>query len=170
MQAVVMHQTGGPEVLRLEQVDLPEPGDGEVLVKVHAASVNPIDWKYRRGLAPKQLPAILGNDVSGTVELSRAEGLAEGAEVVGLGADEYVDYTQQDVAKAVSDVDVAFDTVGGETTQSLLPTVREGGVLVTIAGAAPEQEAAQLGVRAELLIMSPNIDQLARIAELVAAG
>ena len=82
MQAVVMHQTGGPEVLRLEQVDRPEPGDGEVLVKVHAASVNPIDWKCRRELAPKQLPAMLGNDVSGAVELSRAEGLAEGDVVI----------------------------------------------------------------------------------------
>src|SRR5207302_7409470 len=49
--------------------------------------------------------------------------------VLGLGADEYVDYTQQDVAESVSDVDLAFDTVGGETTASLLPTVREGGVL-----------------------------------------
>src|SRR5207244_7795821 len=52
--------------------------------------------------------------------------------VLGLGADEYVDYTQQDVGEAVSDVDVAFDTVGGDTTESLLPTLREGGVLVTI--------------------------------------
>jgi NADPH:quinone reductase-like Zn-dependent oxidoreductase len=90
--------------------------------------------------------------------------------VLGLGADDYVDYTQQDVAQAVSDVDVAFDTVGGETTEALLPTVRQGGVLVTIANAAPEQAAAQRGVRAELLLMSPNPGQLARIAELVAAG
>src|SRR2546430_1418920 len=86
MQAVVMHQTGGPEVLRLEQVDLPEPGDGEVLIEVHAASVNPIDWKYRRGLAPKQLPAVLGSDVSGTVARSRAQGFAEGDDVFGLAA------------------------------------------------------------------------------------
>jgi NADPH:quinone reductase-like Zn-dependent oxidoreductase len=90
--------------------------------------------------------------------------------VLGLGADEYVDYTQQDVAEAVSGVDVAFDTVGGQTTQSLLPAVREGGVLVTIAGAPPEEAARERGVRAELLVMSPASDQLARIAELVAAG
>src|SRR5438105_2747020 len=250
MQAVVVHETGGPEVLVLEEADRPEPGDGEVLIKVRAASVNPIDWKYRRGIADKELPAVLGNDVSGTVEVSRAEGFAEGDEVfgfaasggyaefstapgaliakkpagmsheqaaaipvagltawqalfdrgglergqtaliagaaggvghfgvqfarlagahtigtgssrnrefvLGLGADEYVDYTQQDVAEAVSGADVAFDTVGGETTQSLLPAVREGGILVTIAGPPPEQAANERGVRAELLIMSPN--------------
>ena len=90
--------------------------------------------------------------------------------VLGLGADEYVDYTQQDVATSVSGVDLAFDTVGGETTQSLLPTLREGGILVTIANAPPEEEARQRRVRAELLVMSPNPEQLARIAELVAAG
>jgi NADPH:quinone reductase-like Zn-dependent oxidoreductase len=70
----------------------------------------------------------------------------------------------------VSGVDVALDTVGGETTESLLPTVREGGVLITIAAAAPAEAAGQRGVRAELLVMSPSSDQLARIADLVAAG
>lgn len=264
MQAVLIHETGDPDVLRLEQAERPEPGDGEVLIEVHAASVNPIDWKHRRGFASRQLPAVLGNDISGTVELSRAEGFAEGDEafgfvagggyaqfatapagaiakkpagvsheqaaaipvsgltawqalfdraalqrgqtaliagaaggvghfavqfakhagarvvgtgssrnrdfVLGLGADEYVDYTQQDVSEAVRDVDVAFDTVGGETTTSLLPTVREGGILVTIAAAPPEQAAGERGVRAELLVMSPSSGQLARIAELVAAG
>src|SRR5207244_6117432 len=90
--------------------------------------------------------------------------------VLGLGADEYVDYTQQDVGEAVSGVDVAFDTVGGETTQSLLPAVREGGILVTIAGGPPEEAARQRGVRAELLVMSPKREQLERIAELVADG
>ena len=264
MQAVVMHQTGGPEVLRYEEAERPEPGDGEVLIRVRAASVNAIDWKYRRGLVQKQLPVVLGNDVSGTIEVSRAEGFAEGDEVfgfaatggyaeyagpaatliakkpaevsheqaaaipvagltawqalfdrgglergqtvlvagaaggvghfavqfaklagarvigtgssrnrdfvLGLGAEEYVDYTQQDVAAAVSGVDVAFDTVGGETTAGLLPTVREGGVLVTIAGAPPEEAARERGVRTELLVMSPSSDHLTRVAELIAGG
>jgi NADPH:quinone reductase-like Zn-dependent oxidoreductase len=264
MQVVVVHQTGGPEVLRVENAEPPEPAEGQVLIRVCAASVNPIDWKYRRGFVPKQLPAVLGSDVSGSVEVSRAEGLTAGDDVfgfaasgayaefatasaamiakkpaavtheqaaalpvagltawqalfdrgglergqtaliagaaggvghlavqfasragarvigigssrnrdfvLGLGADEYVDYTQQDVGEAASEVDVAFDTVGGATTESLLATVREGGILVTIAGAPPEEAARALGVRAELLIMSPSSEQLTQIAELVAAG
>ncbi|MGZ4248412.1 MAG: NADP-dependent oxidoreductase [Solirubrobacteraceae bacterium] len=264
MRAVVIHETGGPEVLRLEEVPPPEPADGQVLVRVHAASVNPVDWKYRRGLAPKPLPAVLGQDVSGTVEISHALGYAAGDDVfgivasggyaefatasdaaiakkpgsvsheqaaaipvagltawqalfdrgglqqgqtalvagaaggvghfavqfgkhagarvigtgssrnrdfvLGLGADEYVDYTEQDVGKSVSGVDVALDTVGGETTEALVATLRQGGILVTIAAAPPEQLARERQVRAELLIMSPSPEQLARIADLVAAG
>src|SRR5438309_11894426 len=86
MRAVLVAETGGPEVLRLQETEAPEPGDGEVLIEVHAASVNPIDWKHRRGLAPKQLPAVLGSDVSGTVARSRAEDHAEGEEVFGTAA------------------------------------------------------------------------------------
>src|SRR5712691_10967358 len=86
MQALVLRQTGDPDVLRLEEAERPEPGDGQVLIRVRAAAVNPIDWKYRRGLMPKQLPTVLGNDVSGTVEVSRAEGFAEGDEVFGIAA------------------------------------------------------------------------------------
>ena len=63
-----------------------------------------------------------------------------------------------------------FDTVGGETTESLVPVLREGGILVTIAAAPPEDAARERGARAELLVMGPSSDQLARIAELVAAG
>jgi NADPH:quinone reductase-like Zn-dependent oxidoreductase len=81
-----------------------------------------------------------------------------------------VDYTQHDVGDAVSGADVAFDTVGGDTTASLLPAVREGGMLVTIAGDPHEEAARERGVRAELLVMSPKSEQLARIAELVASG
>lgn len=263
MQVVRVHETGGPEVLKLEQAETPRPADGEVLVRVHAASVNPIDWKYRRGMTPKQLPAVLGSDVSGTVEVSRAEGLAEGDEVfglatgayaelavaaadrlahkpsgisheqaaaipvagltawqalfdrggleraqsaliagaaggvghlavqfahhagarvigtgsgrnrefvLGLGAAEYIDYTRQEVAATATDLDVAFDTVGGETTPSLIAVLRTGGILVTIAAAPPERAAAERGVRAELLVMSPSSAQLARIGALVADG
>lgn len=57
--------------------------------------------------------------------------------VLSLDADEYVDYTGQDVGEVVSGADVAFDTVGGETTALLLPVVREGGILTTIASAPP---------------------------------
>src|SRR4051795_4625393 len=94
MRAVVVHEAGGPEVLRIEEVDRPEPGEGEVLIRVRAASVNPVDWKHRRGLAEKQLPAVLGMDISGTVERSRADGFAEGAEVFGMaGSGAYAEYT-----------------------------------------------------------------------------
>ena len=264
MHAVVMHETGAPAVLRYEQVEPPEPDDGELLIRVHAASVNPIDWKFRRGFVDKPLPAVLGIDVSGTVELSRADGFARGDEVfgrcesgsyaelataaasamarkpaglsheqaaaipvagltawdalidhaglaagqtaliagapggvghfgvqlakhkgarvigigssrnrdfvLGLGADDYVDYTQQEAGEAVSGVDVALDTVGGETTASLVPTLREGGILVTIAGAAPEEAARERGARAELVVMDAPVQTLAAIAELVVSG
>ena len=60
MQAVVIHETGDPDVLRLEETDAPEPDEGEVLIRVHATSVNPADWKDRRGLMEKPLPRMLG--------------------------------------------------------------------------------------------------------------
>src|ERR1700694_1350023 len=72
--------------MHLEEVERPEPGDGEVLIRVHAASVNPADWKARRGMMPKRLPAVLGSDISGTVEISRADSFSEGDEVFGFAA------------------------------------------------------------------------------------
>ena len=54
--------------------------------------------------------------------------------VLGLGADEYIDYTQQDVGEAINDADVALDTVGGDVTASLLPALRDGGAIVLVAG------------------------------------
>ncbi len=72
MRAVRIHQYGGSENLVLEEISRPEPADDEVLVAVHAAGVNPIDWKLREGYArerlPLQMPAILGTDISGVVE------------------------------------------------------------------------------------------------------
>ena len=49
MRAVRQHELGGPEVLAIEEVDRPEPGLTEVLVRVAAAAVNPVDWKTRAG-------------------------------------------------------------------------------------------------------------------------
>lgn len=71
MKAIRIHQYGGPEVMVLEDVSRPEPGPGEVLVRVHAAGVNPIDYKVRDGAVPLWrdlgLPATMGFDVSGEV-------------------------------------------------------------------------------------------------------
>ena len=264
MRAAVIHETGGPEVSRYEEAEPPEPGDGEVLIRVRAASVNPADWKARRGFREMPLPAVLGHDASGTVETSRSDAFAEGDDVfgmtasgayaelatasaaaiarkpaalsheqaaalpvagmtawqalfdrgglesgqtaliagaaggvghlgvqfakhagartigtgsarnrdfvLGLGADEYVDYTAQVVADAVQDADVVFDTVGGDTTESLVPAVRSGGIIVTIAGPPPEDAAGERGARAALHITSPDAEELAQIGELVAAG
>lgn len=264
MQAVVVHEAGGPEVLKLEEAEPPEATAGEVLIRVRAASVNPVDWKTRRSLEPENLPAVLGRDVSGTIEASRDEGFSEGDEVfgfagsggyaeltaspagsiakkpvgvgdeqaagipvagstawgalfdvgglqpgqtalitgaaggvghlavqfakhaearvigtgssrnrdfvLGLGADEYIDYTEQDVAETASNVDVAVDTVGAETTQAVVPTVREGGIAVTIASAPPQDVARQRGIRAELAYGRPSTELLTKIGDLVASG
>jgi NADPH:quinone reductase-like Zn-dependent oxidoreductase len=261
---VRIDETGGPEVLKLVEGERPEPGEGEVLVRVAAVAINPIDWKYRRGLIPKQLPAVLGSDISGVVESGRSERFSAGEEVfgltssggyaefalapermlapkppglsheqaaalpvagmtawqalfdvaeltagqsvliagaaggvghlavqfarvaglhtigtasarnrdfvLGLGAARFIDYAGAELAEIAGDLDAAFDTVGGATTETLLPALRSGGILVTIAGAPPEQQAAELGVRAQRLVMSPNAVQLARIGELLAAN
>ncbi len=69
MQAIRVHQTGGPEVLRLEDVPVPSPGAGEVLIRVEAAGVNFIDVYHRAGLYKQALPITLGREAGGTVEL-----------------------------------------------------------------------------------------------------
>jgi NADPH:quinone reductase-like Zn-dependent oxidoreductase len=72
MRALRMYSYGGPNVLREETAPVPEPGAREVLIKVHAAGVNPLDWKVRNGLAKDwlnhKLPLIPGWDVSGVIE------------------------------------------------------------------------------------------------------
>jgi len=76
MKAVRIHKFGGPEVLKYEDIPRPEPGSGEVLIRVHAAGVNPVDWKIREGHLKQMmnfsLPLIPGWDVSGVVESAGA--------------------------------------------------------------------------------------------------
>ncbi|MGI5133691.1 MULTISPECIES: NADP-dependent oxidoreductase [unclassified Streptomyces] len=94
MRAIRLHEHGGPEVLRYDEVPIPEPGPGEVLVRVHAVGINPPDWYLRDGLSniPPEtrptfdLPVIPGTDVSGVVEAVAADvaGFSVGDEVFGL--------------------------------------------------------------------------------------
>jgi NADPH:quinone reductase-like Zn-dependent oxidoreductase len=89
MKAIRVHQYGGPEVLKFEEAPRPEPGPGEVLVRVRAAGVNPVDWKVREGRYREALsyrmPFVPGWDVSGDVAATgpHVAHLAEGDEVYG---------------------------------------------------------------------------------------
>jgi NADPH:quinone reductase-like Zn-dependent oxidoreductase len=90
MKAIRIHRLGGPDVMSLDDVAAPEPGTGEVLIDIHAASINPADWKVREGFykdAPWfKLPHCPGRDFSGVISALGAgvTDLAIGDEVFGV--------------------------------------------------------------------------------------
>ncbi len=272
MKAVRIHQYGGPGVLQYEDAPRPEPSAGEVLIRVHAAGVNPIDWKIREGHMQKRLhytlPFIPGWDVSGVVESSgpgatrfkkgdavysrpdvaRDGAYAEfivvkesevaakpksidhiqaaaiplaaltawqalfdvaglqsgqkvlihaasggvggfgvqlakwkGAYVIGtasqanldyvrsLGADEVIDYRAQRFEEIVRDVDVVFDTQGGETQERSWNVLKKGGAMVSLVQPPSQEEAKRRGVRGALQMTQPNEGELTQIAQLIDA-
>src|SRR3954466_14672053 len=77
MQAIRVHQYGGPEAMELEQLPVPTPGPGQALVRVAASGVNFIDIYQRSGAYKLPLPLGLGLDGAGTVE-GVGEGVGEG--------------------------------------------------------------------------------------------
>jgi NADPH:quinone reductase-like Zn-dependent oxidoreductase len=273
MRAVQQRALGGPDVLELVDVPRPEPGPTEVLVRVTAAGVNPVDWKTRIGGGfLGEPPFTVGWDVAGVVErigrgvtrfepgvrvfgmprfpaeaaayaeyvtapsrqlarspdglddvgaaalplagltawqaLVETAGLEQGQRVVilaaaggvghlavqiakargayvigtartekhgflhGLGVDEAIDYTREDVAERVRDVDVVLDAVGGEAGVAALPTVRDGGVLVTVSGAAVGQMRELAGDRVRItgILVEPDRCGLEQLAALVDRG
>ncbi|MCU1252979.1 MAG: Alcohol dehydrogenase GroES domain protein [Edaphobacter sp.] len=99
MKAVVLHEYGGPDKLKYEDVPDPVPSEGQVLVRVAATSVNPIDYKMRSGAAkdrfPLEFPAILGRDVSGIVrDLGPGvSGFKLGDKVMALASRTYAELT-----------------------------------------------------------------------------
>ncbi|WP_306662660.1 NADP-dependent oxidoreductase [Amycolatopsis magusensis] len=101
MRAVEQDVFGGAEVLRLVERDRPEPGAGEVLVRVVAAGVNPADWKVRAGLvAPFEFPLTVGLDFSGVVADSRDARFSSGDRVFGMVFPPRGAYAEYVVARA----------------------------------------------------------------------
>jgi NADPH:quinone reductase-like Zn-dependent oxidoreductase len=273
MKAVRIHEFGKSDVLRYEEISKPRPADDEVLIRVRAASVNPVDWKIREGslqaFLPLQLPITLGCDLAGTIEevgskvktlkagdqifgyvsLTRNGAYAEyaiakesevapkpktldfvqaaavpvgaltswqalfdsaqlsagqkilvhaasggvgafavqlakakGAFVIGtasgkneefvrkLGADEFVDYVTTRFEDVVKDVDVVFDTIGGETQARSFAVLKRGGVLVSIVEPPSPQDCAKYDVKGTMIGVQPDAEQLRKISELIDAG
>jgi NADPH:quinone reductase-like Zn-dependent oxidoreductase len=272
MRAIRQLSLGGPEVLELVDVPRPEPGPTEVLVRVVAAGVNPVDWKVRaRGGFLGEPPFTVGWDVAGVVEelgrgvtrfapgdrvfgmpwfpreaaayaefvtapsrqlartpdglddvgaaalplagltawqalvetagagpesrvlvLAAAGGVghlavqiakARGAYVIGtaraekhpflasLGVNEAIDYTTGPLAGRLRDVDVVLDLVGGEAAEDALPTLRDGGTLVTVTGDAGRlRELAAGRIRVAGLLVEPDRAGMEALAALAADG
>ncbi len=272
MRAVRIHNYGGQEQMVLESIAVPKPAAGEVLIKVHAAGVNPVDWKIREGylaeVIPHTLPLTLGWDFAGEVaavgksvekwrvgdavyahsDLSKNGAYAEyiivsadeiapkpktlnwkksaavplvtltawqalndigqmkqgdrvlihaGAGGVGiaaiqlakqagatvyttassrnieflksLGADEVVDYTRQDFSK-LADLDIVFDTMGGEVLEKTWATLKKGGCLISIAEIPNQELAAKHEVNANFCFVQASSGKLSEISNLIDSG
>lgn len=265
MKAVQIHGFGGVEKLIYESVPVPNPAPDEILIRVSASSVNPVDWKIREGhMKGIKLPLILGWDVAGIVvdtgalvtQFSNGDkvfarldtmlngayaeyaitkaaytayapniplkiaagiplaaqtawmGLFEvgglkpgqkmlihgasggvgtfavqlakiaGAHVIAttsdthreliksLGADEVIDYKKEDFRKKVKELDMVFDTIGGETQERSWEVLHKGGILVSTVG-ADESKAARFGVVGKSFMVNSNGARLQQIAGLV---
>lgn len=265
MNAVRLHTANGPAGLVCEQVETPQPKEGEVLVRVYAAAItrDELDWTLNR------LPAIPSYEFSGVVSrigrnvgdiavgeevyalsafdrdgaaadyivvqeeflapkpktldhvqsasvplaaLTAWQGLFEhgqlakgqrvlihgatggvgnfavqlarqrGAYVIGtvstmnlaaarkLGVDPVIDHTATPFEDVVRDVDLVFDTVGGDRLERSPSVIRQGGKLISVASEPPKEIANALGIQALYFVVSPNREQLVEIAKLVDRG
>lgn len=264
MKAVRLHKYEFPGGVVVEETERPVPEEGELLVRVHAAAVNPIDWMISEGYAKDwighKLPITLGCEFAGVVEstgesvygysnLARLGAFAEfltvpaadvasmpdsldfvqaatlpvavttaslalfatgglesgqtvlihaaaggvgsvavqlakahGAHVVGtasgrnaefvrsLGADEVIDYTTTNFENAVSDVDVVFDLLGGETQERSISVVKKGGILVSAVEPPNENKLAAAGIRGTMIKADPDGNVLSEIADFIRDG
>src|SRR5580698_1171907 len=149
MKAIVVHAYGGPEVLKFEDYPDPVPGPGEVLMRVAATSVNPIDYKRRAGLTmdfyPLKFPGLIGVDMAGTALKigPGVEGFYVGDRVFAMADDTYAELC---VVKAavLAKVPIGLDLIEAAAlplatttgNQLLLATEVEAGQTILVAGAA----------------------------------
>ncbi len=273
MKAIVIHNFGDANVLQQEEVAIPEIEPYEILVKVQAAGINPIDWKIRQGYKPDFLrnnnPGILGWDVAGTVtavgdlvtrfkpgdkiyanpSAARNGAYAEyisipsyaaaivpnnisiieaagvplaaqtawtglfdkanlkadqkvlihgaaggvgtfavqlakiaGAHVIGtcsktniemvksIGADQVIDYKNEDFSTKLKNIDVVLDTIGGDTQVRSLKVLKAGGILVSTVGVEAAEKSPRPDVNTIAYYSIGNGAKLAEIGGLIEKG
>ena len=148
MKAIVVHEYGGPEVLKFEDYPDPVAGPGEVLVRVAATSVNPIDYKRRAGLTkdfyPLKFPGLIGVDLAGTVaKVGRgAESFSIGDQVFSMADNTYAELcvvNAANLAKVHKGLDLidaaALPLVTTTGNQLLSATGVKGGQTIMVVGA-----------------------------------
>jgi NADPH:quinone reductase-like Zn-dependent oxidoreductase len=149
MKAVVVHQYGAPDVLKFEDYPDPVAGPGEVLIRVAATSVNPIDYKRRAGLTknyyPLQFPGLIGVDIAGTVVKTGpgVEDFSAGDRVFAVADNTYAELCVVKaavLAKVPAGLDLlqaaALPLVTITGNQLLLATGIQAGQTVLVVGAA----------------------------------
>jgi len=106
MEVVRIDKFGSREVMKFRKLPIPPPGPNEILLKVKAASINPVDWKIREGKYPgvksDKLPYVLGRDVSGVVEACGTEttGHQKGDEIYAMLGIDRGTYAEHVIVKA----------------------------------------------------------------------
>lgn len=142
MKALILKSFGGPEAFELSEVPKPVPQAGQVLVRVHATSINPLDYQVRRGDYPElvPLPAITGHDVSGVVE-------AVGPGVTSFVPGDEVWYTPQifDGPGSYAEYHVAAESIIGKKPPSL--SHLEAASLTLVGGTVWEALVVRAGLR-----------------------
>ena len=121
MQAIVYQRYGSPDVLELEEIPIPTPAEGQVLIRVHAASVNPYDWHFLRGtpsfirlfigMRRPKFPR-LGADVAGVVEVvgAKAAPFKAGDAVFGTAKGSFAEYACAAASQvALKPQDISFE-------------------------------------------------------------
>lgn len=145
MRAVVMHETGGPEVLVVEDIPTPAPGPGQVLVRIEAIGVSVGETRMRAGAYPLQLPMVFGAEASGIVEKlgDSVDSPSIGARVVMVtgGAGSYAEFVAVDagnvtvVPEGLSAQDAVASAAPGALALALLHQARlRGGETVLVEG------------------------------------
>ncbi len=273
MKAIVIDQYGGIEELKERDVERPEINDDQVLLEIHATSINPIDWKLREGylkeMLPFEFPIILGWDAAGIIAetgsnvstfkvgdrvftrplttrqgtyaeyvpveehllakmpesmsfeegaaipltgLTAWEGLVEiagvkkgdkvlvhaGAGGVGtfaiqiaksfgayvattasaknkellesLGADQVIDYKNEDFSEILQDFDIVLDTMGGEIRQKSFGVLKKKGKLVSTVEPPSEGEEEKYDVEIGYFFLEPDGEKLQKLADLYESG
>src|SRR5207248_3027723 len=190
MKAVVIHEYGGPEVLKYEDVPQPEPKQDQLRIRVIAAGVKPVDGMIRSGMFEQEEHRVSpvmkvgqtvhihgGSCCVGIFAIQIAK--AHGAKVIAtasaanqellkqLGADVAIDYTKQNFENVAKDVDVVLDSIGKDTLARSYGVVKNGGIIVSLVARPDPAELEKHGIRGEALSVDPNSDELSEIGKLI---
>ena len=181
MRAIQIQKTGGPEVLEVTDLPVPQPGAGQVLVRIRAAGVNFIDTYLREGRYPAALPFVPGQEAAGTVE-QLGEGVEEfrvGDRVAWTGTrGTYAEYALAPVAELIALPEhISFEQAAAAMTQGLTAhylaystyAIQPGDTVLVHAGAGGvglllTQMAKRLGARVLTTVSTEEKAELSRAA------